>query len=76
MPDFNDHASEVEQQTLQDQLDAQKVRAAATPKLAPIGSCRNFRCAEDFAAGDNRVFCDSKCAAEHARNEPIFKRTA
>jgi hypothetical protein len=76
MPDFNDHASEVEQQTLRDQLEAQKVRAANTPRLRPAGSCLNHRCAEDFPPGDQRVFCDSRCAAEHARNETIFKRQA
>ena len=76
MPDFNDHASEVEQQTLRDQLDAQRIRAAAAPRLTPIGSCRNHHCAEEFPAGDNRVFCDSKCAAEHARNESLFNRKA
>jgi hypothetical protein len=68
VPDFNDQASEVEQQTLADNLAAQSERAALAPKLAASGICHNHRCAEEFAPGDNRIFCDSKCAAEHARH--------
>lgn len=76
MPDFFDKASEHEQRALQDQLEAQRLRAACAPKLAPSGECMNPRCGEEFPAGDPRVFCNAKCAVEHARNENHFKRRA
>jgi hypothetical protein len=67
MPDFNDHASEVEQQTLADQLEAQVIRASLAPKVAARGVCLNPRCGEEFSLGDPRLYCNSACAAEHAR---------
>lgn len=67
MPDFFDHASDVEAQTLQDQLEAQSIRAALEPKIAPSGECQNTKCGEEFAPGDHRLFCNSRCAAEHQR---------
>lgn len=67
MPDFFDHASEVEQQTLQDQLQAQAVRAASAPKMEANGVCHNVRCGEEFPAGDQRLFCGAACASEHQR---------
>lgn len=78
MPDFFDKASDTEQQHLRDQLEAQRLRAAAAPRLAPVGHCRNVRCGEEFPTGDSRLFCDSKCAAEHARtpNANHFNRAA
>lgn len=78
MPDDFDKASETEAKTLQDQLDAQRLRAACAPKLAPSGECMNPRCGEEFPAGDPRVFCGAQCANEHARlaNATHFKRRA
>lgn len=67
MPDFFDRASEHEQQALADQLHAQQLRAALTPKSAPSGECNNPKCGEEFPLGDKRLYCDSNCAAEHAR---------
>lgn len=67
MPDPFDHASETEQQTLQDHLQAQAVRASLAPGYMPRGYCMNPHCAEEFPSGDNRLFCDSRCAAEHQR---------
>lgn len=54
--------------TLADNLAAHAERAASEPKIAASGICHNVRCGEEFPAGDNRLFCDSRCAAEHARH--------
>ena len=34
---------------------------------APRGYCLNPDCLEDFPPGDQRLFCDAKCADRHAR---------
>lgn len=67
MTDIFDQASLVEEQTLQGHLQAQRLRAAAGPKVAPSGECQNPRCAEEFDPGDNRIYCNSRCADEHQR---------
>lgn len=78
MADIFDKAQETEELHLREQLRAQQLRAANAPRLLAVGYCRNLRCAEEFPQGDSRVFCDSKCAAEHERaaNRNHFNRAA
>lgn len=67
MADFLDQASEVEMQTLQHNLKAHAARAAKAAKVQACGVCQNPRCGEEFPAGDMRIYCDARCAAEHHR---------
>ena len=67
MPDELDLADAQAAQTLERELAAQKKRAASAPKLQPSGECQNERCGEEFPPGDQRLFCDSVCAAAHAK---------
>ncbi|MNK29167.1 hypothetical protein D3C87_475570 [compost metagenome] len=67
MADEIDMASAQEAMTLQRALDAQKARAASTPRPLARGFCLNIRCGEDFPPGDQRLFCGSHCEAEHKR---------
>ncbi len=66
MDDF-DMASVQEAQALQRALDVQALRAAAAPRLHPVGHCHNPRCLDDFPAGDQRLFCGAECADTHKR---------
>lgn len=67
MTDLFDMAQEVEQLTLKQALEAQKLRAEGTPPITPRGFCLNPKCCDEFEPGDDRLFCDSKCAIEWQR---------
>lgn len=67
MADAADSAGEVNELMLQSQLDAQAARAAGTKRVAPTGCCQNRNCLDEFPPGDQRLFCDSRCAAEYER---------
>lgn len=67
MTDQFDRAQELDAMAALAAMEEQRIRAARAPKLAPSGECQNPRCGEEFPAGDNRLFCNSHCAAEHQR---------
>lgn len=67
MADIYDLATEREERDRAEALANQAAKAAAYPRMRPMGYCRNVRCAEPFPANDNRLFCNSDCAQEHAR---------
>lgn len=65
MTDLFDMAQQVEQMTLDQALEAQRQRAAATPVLQPQGRCLNPKCCDDFEQGDMRLFCNATCSIEY-----------
>jgi hypothetical protein len=62
-----DRATEVAELNLADALEAQRLRAAAAPRLAPVGYCMNPACSEDFPAGSPKLYCGASCAQAHAK---------
>lgn len=65
MADEADKAAEYEQDTIAHAI-ANRQRQ---PERTPLGYCQNPLCCDEFPAGDNRLFCDGKCASEAGRIE-------
>lgn len=68
MSDDIDKAQAADEVNTQDALERQRMIARNMPRLTARGECLNPHCAEPFYSGaETRLFCDAKCAAEHAR---------
>lgn len=67
MADDIDKAQDAAAINLADAIERQRIQAMQGPRLHPAGHCRNPLCGEPFAANDNRLFCNAKCATEHGR---------
>jgi hypothetical protein len=64
MADYFDQSQETEALFLEQSKQAQAAKAAAAPKLLPIGRCLNPLCCLEFNEGDQRLFCNADCAAD------------
>ena len=68
MSDDIDKAQAADEVNTQDALERQRLRAAHTQRMKPIGECWNPHCATPFAANDNaKLYCNADCAEEHRR---------
>ncbi len=65
MADLFDLAQETEAHNRDQNLKVQKARSDSEPKLEHTGECRNPVCCEPVEYP--RLFCDAKCAAQHAK---------
>ena len=68
MPDEIDLANEQAERWLNQAL----ANRSQQPKLAVKGSCHY--CEADFAAGDERLFCDSECAQDYEKEQRLRAR--
>jgi len=67
--DVFDQAQERDSLNLREAMAAQSARAAAAPRLLPVGHCLNPACGDDFPqpAANARLFCGPACSDEYQR---------
>lgn len=67
MADQFDNAQRIDQLMTESARAHQAKLAASEPKLDPTGECQNPMCGEPVEPP--RLFCNAKCASEHARRK-------